>query len=95
MRRQEFRRDDRESRNTRWVPAFADTTEEIAGTVSVIPAKSPDQISFDGHQKQIENMILAVRENKSLAVDGMQARNAVAFVQALYESAEQGRPVKL
>lgn len=40
-------------------------------------------------------MILAVRENKSLAVDGRQARNAVVFVQALYESAEQGRPVKL
>ena len=58
-------------------------------------AGAPDQISFDGHQKQIENMILAVRENKSLAVDGMQARNAVAFVRALYESAEQENPVKL
>ena len=58
-------------------------------------AAAPDQISFEGHQKQIEDMVLALRGNTPLLVDGRQARNTVALVRAIYESAESGVVVKL
>jgi UDP-N-acetyl-2-amino-2-deoxyglucuronate dehydrogenase len=56
---------------------------------------SPEQISFAGHQRQIEDMVLALRGNTGLLIEGAQARNAVALVRAIYESAERGVPVKL
>ena len=58
-------------------------------------AGAPDQIDLAGHTRQIENLVLALRENVPLLVDGKEARHAVAFVRALYESAENGLPVKL
>jgi UDP-N-acetyl-2-amino-2-deoxyglucuronate dehydrogenase len=58
-------------------------------------AGAPDQISFAGHQKQIEDMVLALRGNTPLLIDGRQARNTVALVRAIYESAESGAAVKL
>ena len=81
---------------------FRDAREEDAillassaqGT-SASGASSPDQISFEGHQHQIEDMVLALRCNGPLEIDGNQARNAVALVRAVYESAERGLPVKL
>ena len=57
-------------------------------------AGAPDQISIAGHQRQIEDMVLALRGDTSLLIDGDQARNAVALVRAIYESAERGVPVK-
>lgn len=58
-------------------------------------AGAPDQISFEGHQRQIEDMVLALRGNTPLLINGRQARNTVAFVRALYESAEKGLPVAI
>jgi len=40
-------------------------------------------------------MVLALRGNTPLLVDGRQARNTVALVRAIYESAESGAVVKL
>jgi UDP-N-acetyl-2-amino-2-deoxyglucuronate dehydrogenase len=53
-------------------------------------AGAPDQISIAGHQRQIEDMVLALRGDTPLLIDGDQARNAVALVRAIYESAERG-----
>jgi len=58
-------------------------------------AGAPDQINFEGHQRQIEDMVLSLRNGTPLLVDGTQARNTVALVRALYESAERGLPVRL
>jgi UDP-N-acetyl-2-amino-2-deoxyglucuronate dehydrogenase len=58
-------------------------------------AAAPDQISFEGHQKQIEDMVLSLRGNTPLLIDGRQARNTVALVRAIYDSAERGAVVKL
>ena len=57
-------------------------------------AGAPDQISIAGHQRQIEDMVLALRGDTPLVIDGDQARNAVALVRAIYESAERGVAVK-
>jgi predicted dehydrogenase len=40
-------------------------------------------------------LVAAVRENRPLAIDGPEARKAVALVSALYASAAAGRPVKV
>jgi hypothetical protein len=40
-------------------------------------------------------MVRSWRDGTPLLIDGTQARNTVAFVRALYESAERGVPVKL
>ncbi len=51
-------------------------------------ASAPDQISFEGHKQQIEEMVLSIRNGTPLSVDGHQARNAVALIEAMYQSAE-------
>lgn len=58
-------------------------------------ASAPGAISFEGHRRQIQDLIDAVRENRPVAVDGHEARKAVALIRGLYRSAEIGAPVKL
>lgn len=58
-------------------------------------AGAPNAISYEGHRRQIQDLIDALREGRSPAIDGREARKAVAFVRALYESAESGQPVTL
>lgn len=58
-------------------------------------AGAPGEISFEGHRRQIQDMIDAVRENRPVAIDGHEARKAVALIRGLYASAECGAPVKL
>ena len=58
-------------------------------------AGAPDQIGFEGHRIQIVEMIRSLREGTPLSVDGAQARNAVALISAIYDSAERGVPVNI
>jgi UDP-N-acetyl-2-amino-2-deoxyglucuronate dehydrogenase len=58
-------------------------------------ASAPNAISFEGHRRQIQDLIDAVRENRPVAIDGHEARKAVALIRGLYASAEHGAPVKL
>jgi predicted dehydrogenase len=58
-------------------------------------ASEPGAISFEGHRRQIQDLIDAVRGNRPVAVDGHEARKAVALIRGLYLSAERGAPVKL
>jgi UDP-N-acetyl-2-amino-2-deoxyglucuronate dehydrogenase len=58
-------------------------------------AGAPGEISFEGHRRQIQDLIDAVRENRPVAIDGHEARKAVALIRGLYASAERGAPVTL
>ena len=58
-------------------------------------AGSPTAISFEGHRRQIQDLIDALREGRPLAIDGREGRKAVALVNALYASAASGTPVRL
>jgi hypothetical protein len=40
-------------------------------------------------------LIDAVRENRPVAIDGHEARRAVALIRGLYASAQSGAPVRL
>src|SRR5690606_24723711 len=53
-------------------------------------ANNPKAINFDGHQRNFEDVVRAIREGRSPRVDGREARRAVALIHAIYESARQG-----
>ncbi len=55
-------------------------------------ASEPGAISFEGHRRQIQDLIDAVRGNRPVAIDGQEARKAVALIRALYASADCGAP---
>lgn len=58
-------------------------------------AGSPTAISFEGHLRQIQDLIDAINEDRPHAIDGHEGRKAVALVNALYSSAATGASVKL
>ncbi len=58
-------------------------------------AGAANAISIEGHLRQIGDLVAALREGKPLAVDGREARKAVALVNAIYASAASGQPVRV
>ena len=58
-------------------------------------AGAASAISIEGHLRQIGDLVAALRERKPLAVDGREARKAVALVNAIYASAAAGAPVRV
>src|SRR5206468_932214 len=55
----------------------------------------PAAIATEGHRRQIEDMMQAVRENRDPVVTGHEGRTSLELVMALYHSAAQGQLVKL
>jgi len=89
-----------DDRIVRWdfrdpTPADAALLGSPDNASSASGAGAPDQINFAGHQRQIEDMVLSLRNENPLLIDGAQARNTVVLVRALYASAESGQPVAL
>jgi predicted dehydrogenase len=58
-------------------------------------AAAPGAISIEGHVRQFQDLVDALRENRPQAIIGREGRKAVAFVHALYQSAERGEPATL
>ncbi len=58
-------------------------------------ASAPMAIRFEGHLRQFEDFVAAIRENRAPIIDGREARKAVVLVRAIYDSAERGVPIKL
>ena len=56
---------------------------------------NPADISFIGHQRQIEDMIQAIETGRNPLVDRVEGRKSVEIVRAIYESARLGKAVKL
>ncbi|MBS1227099.1 MAG: oxidoreductase domain protein [Proteobacteria bacterium] len=89
-----------DERIVRWdfrdaTPADAELLASPDNASSGSGAGAPDQIDFSGHQRQIEDMVRSLRNGTPLLIDGVQARNTVVLVRALYQSAESGLPVML
>jgi predicted dehydrogenase len=57
-------------------------------------AAAPMAIRFEGHLRQIQDFIDGIREQRPFFVEGREARNAVALVRAIYDSAGCGQPVR-
>jgi predicted dehydrogenase len=58
-------------------------------------AGAPGAISFEGHRRQIQDLVDALRDHRPPAIEGAEGRKAVALVNAIYASADSGRPVVL
>jgi predicted dehydrogenase len=58
-------------------------------------ASDPKAISTEGNRRQLQDFVDALRAGRPHALDGREGRKAVAFVEAIYASAERGVPVKL
>lgn len=56
---------------------------------------NPMDISFLGHQKQMEDLIDAIIHDRAPLIDGLEGRKSVEIVRAVYESAQSGKEVKL
>jgi len=65
------------------------------GNISRGGASNPADISFVGHQKQIEDFIHAIETNVKPLVDAKEGRKSVEIVNAIYESARLHKMVKL
>lgn len=55
----------------------------------------PADISYMGHQKQIEDLLLAIENGNPPLIDGREGRKSVEIVLAAYESARTGRLVSV
>lgn len=55
-----------------------------------IGANDPCAIDFSGHQRNFEDVVSAIQEGRDPLVDGAEARKAVALINAIYESAQNG-----
>lgn len=58
-------------------------------------ASAPNAISTVGHQRQIQDLVDAIRQGRPPTIPGREGRKAVQLVRAFYESARTGRPVRL
>ncbi|HEX7066061.1 MAG TPA: Gfo/Idh/MocA family oxidoreductase [Bacillales bacterium] len=60
-----------------------------------VGAADARNISHESHKKQIGDFLKDIREDKEPLVNGEEARKALEFLLAIYESARTGRPVKI
>ena len=56
-------------------------------------ASDPRAISSEGHRRQFEDFVAAIREDRPPRIDGAEARSAVAIITAIYRSARDHRVV--
>jgi UDP-N-acetyl-2-amino-2-deoxyglucuronate dehydrogenase len=56
-------------------------------------AGSPQAMNSRGHELQIQDMVDAILSGRRPAIDGHEARNAVAIIEAIYRSAAEGRAI--
>lgn len=64
-------------------------------TASRGPSADPMNISFAGHQRLIEDMMAAIRDDRPPMIDGAQGRKSVALINAIYRAARTGGPVRV
>lgn len=58
-------------------------------------ASDPNAIGFEGHRILIEDLVSAIKEQRSPRIPGTEARNAVHLIEAAYASARSGQVVSM
>ncbi len=58
-------------------------------------ASDPKAITTYGHQKHVEDLVQAIRDNAPVAIPGTEGRNAVALIEAIYRSTRSGQIEKV
>lgn len=60
----------------------------MKGADSGLGANDPSAISFNQHQRNFEEVVAAIEENREPSTSAREARKSVALIQAIYESAK-------
>ncbi|MCU4742443.1 Gfo/Idh/MocA family oxidoreductase [Halobacteria archaeon AArc-m2/3/4] len=68
---------------------FGDESDSSGG------AADPMAIDYSNHRRNVEAFLEACSSNDPYPLDATEARKAVAIIEAIYESAETGEPVRL
>ena len=68
---------------------------QFAGKTADTGATDPLAIGHVGHQRNIAAFLEALDAGETPGIDGVQARKAVAIIEAVYRSAAEGVPVKV
>lgn len=63
--------------------------------VAIGGASNPGDISYVGHQRQLEDMLDSIANNRKPLVDAVEGRKSVAIVLGVYESARTGKMVDM
>ncbi|MCI0515613.1 Gfo/Idh/MocA family oxidoreductase [candidate division KSB1 bacterium] len=88
-----------EGRITRWQlldATQAEANEMLSTDVDTSGgAQDPGGIHFQYHQRQIMDLIQAIRESRPPMIGGDEARKSVAIILAIYQSAQLEQPVRL
>jgi UDP-N-acetyl-2-amino-2-deoxyglucuronate dehydrogenase len=58
-------------------------------------AGDPTAIGHHGHSRQFEDLLDAVKKNRTPGVDGVEGRRSVEIILGIYKAAETGKPVYL
>ncbi len=58
-------------------------------------AGDPRAIDSEGHRRQFEDFVAAIRENRPPGVEGAEGRVAVSVITSIYRAAREGRVVKV
>ena len=58
-------------------------------------AGDPRAIDTEGHRRQFEDFVTAIQRGERPLCDGEQGRHAVAIITSIYESAREGRLVRV
>ena len=66
----------------------------LAAEIDEYYASLPD-IEYDGHVGQIDNVLGALEGKQELLIDGVQGRNTIELVTAIYQSGFSGERVTL
>jgi predicted dehydrogenase len=69
--------------------AFSQATKHGGG------ASNPMAMSHENHRENLRDFFDALDENRPAALDGVEAAKAVSVINACYESARTGRPVRV
>lgn len=78
-----------------WSVDGADTAGAASGEQLDGGSSNPATIAIEGHRRQIEDMIDAVRNDRQPAVTGGDGRLSLELVEALYRSANENRVIEL
>jgi len=68
----------------------------MKGAEAGLGANDPTAINFYQHQRNFEEVVTAIRENREPSTSATEARKSVELIRAIYESAQnQGKRVKI
>lgn len=73
---------------------FPEEDHELEEKIQGLYDEQPD-LKYEGHIGQIHDVLQAVQGNKKVLIDGVQGRQTLEFITAIYQSSSLGKTVKL